>query len=87
MAGRLGDAKTGEIVVWTVKPDEKSPIGLVTNDGFTVRGMTLDGHYALTRYVDGHSIANKNVRSSLDSGLSPVWPCCRERAICCMVLR
>lgn len=61
MAGRLGDAKTGEIVVWAVKPDEKSPIGCVTSDGFTVRGMTLDGHYALTRYVDGHSILSKKV--------------------------
>jgi hypothetical protein len=71
MAGRLGDEKTGEIVLWTVKPDEKSPIGLVTNDGFTVRGMTLDGHYALTRYVDGHSIANKKVTPQELAELKP----------------
>lgn len=71
MVGRLGDEKTGEIVVWTVKPDEKSPIGLVTEDGFTVRGITLDGHYALTRYVDGHDIANKKVTPQDLAALKP----------------
>lgn len=62
MAGRLGDEKTGELVMWTVRPDERSPIGTVTNDGFTVGGLTLEGQYHLTKYVDGHVVANKQVR-------------------------
>jgi hypothetical protein len=49
MVGRLGDEKTGELVMWSVKPGERSPIGMVTDDGFTVRGVTLDGKYALER--------------------------------------
>jgi hypothetical protein len=61
MAGRLGDEKTGELVMWTVKPDERSPIGTVTKDGFTVAGLTLEGQYHLTKYVDGHVIAKKRV--------------------------
>jgi hypothetical protein len=71
MVGRLGDEKTGELVMWSVRPGEKSPIGMVTDDGFTVRGVTMDGMYSLSRYANGYEIQNKKVSAQELGDLNP----------------
>lgn len=71
MVGRLGDEKNGELVMWSVKPGEKSPIGMVTDDGFTVRGVTLDGKYSLSRYANGYEIQSKKVTPEELGKLNP----------------
>lgn len=50
---RVGDVADGQVVFFAHKPGEDTQFGKVTEDGYAVVGMTLEGNYFLSKYEPG----------------------------------
>ena len=68
MMGKSGD---GHTILWATQPGVDSPFGQVTEDGYLVRGVTLEGNYNLCRYYDGHKIDERYVSPEELAKLNP----------------
>ncbi len=75
---RIGTGEDAKLGVWVVKPGAQTPIGAITDDGYTVRGVTFaaDGNggvhteYDLFRYA-GYEQQTKSVDKA---GLAALHP-------------
>lgn len=71
---RIGKPENAQLGVWIVKPGMDTPIGTITDDGFTVRSVTFDADgkmaYDLYRYR-GFDLENKVVTADALTALHP----------------
>jgi hypothetical protein len=71
MAGRHKDAAGGELVFFSMRPGDKSPLGKLTKDGFAIHSLSLDGRYNLMRVANGRELEWKKVTAEELATLEP----------------
>lgn len=71
MAGRRGDAATGELVFFSARPKDESPLGMVTENGYAVHSLDLEGRYNLMRVANGRQIDWQKVTPEELAALKP----------------